>query len=129
MTCLNGESPVYVRRAEQIPVEPVAAGSGTERQVLIGEDTGPNFQMRRFIMQPGGGMPRHTNTVEHEQYVLSGRASIGIGDDTYQVSAGDVVYIPAGVPHWYRAADSGPFEFLCMVPNLPDRSELAPEDR
>ncbi len=119
---------MYVRRAEDLPVESVAAGSGTERQVLIGEDTGPNFQMRRFIMQPGGGMPRHTNTVEHEQYVLRGRASVGIDDETYEVSDGDVVFIPAGVPHWYRAADSGPFEFLCMVPNLPDRIELVAEE-
>jgi len=125
---LKGASRVYVRRAEDLPVESVAAGSGTERQVLIGEDTGPNFQMRRFIMQPGGGMPRHTNTVEHEQYVLRGRASVGIDDETYEVSAGDVVFIPAGVPHWYRAADSGPFEFLCMVPNLPDRIELVAEE-
>ena len=72
-------------------------------------------------------MPRHTNTVEHEQYVLRGRASVGIGDQTYEVSAGDVVFIPAGVPHWYRAEDSEPFEFLCMVPNLPDRIELVPD--
>ncbi len=65
-------------------------------------------------------MPRHTNTVEHEQYVLRGRASVGIGTEVYEVSE--------GVPHWYRAADSGPFEFLCMVPNLPDRIDLVPED-
>ncbi len=119
---------MHVRRAADFPIEQVAAGSGTERQVLIGEDTGPNFQMRRFIMRPGGGMPRHTNTVEHEQYVLRGRASVGIGTEVYEVSEGDVVFIPAGVPHWYRAADSGPFEFLCMVPNLPDRIDLVPED-
>ncbi len=118
---------MHVRRAADYPIEPVDAGSGTERQVLIGGDTGPNFQMRRFIMQPGGGMPRHTNTVEHEQYVLRGQASVGIGTEVYEVSEGDVVFIPAGVPHWYRAADTGPFEFLCMVPNLPDRIELAPE--
>ncbi len=72
-------------------------------------------------------MPRPHRPGRHEQYVLRGRANIGIGDDTFAVSAGDVVFIPAGVPHWYRAADSGPFEFLCMVPNLPDRIELAPE--
>lgn len=116
-----------VIRTGQAPTEAVAAGTATERQVLIGADTGPNFQMRRFIMQPGGGMPRHTNTVEHEQYVLKGRASVGIGDEVFEVSEGDAVFIPAGVPHWYRASDSGPFEFLCMVPNLPDRIELAPE--
>ncbi len=119
---------MHVRRADDLPTEPVPAGSGTERQVLIGPETGPNFQMRRFIMQPGGGMPRHTNTVEHEQYVLRGRARVGIGEETYEVAAGDVVYIPAGVPHWYRASAAEPFEFLCMVPNLPDRIELAPEE-
>ena len=119
---------MYVRKSDDLPAEAVAAGAGTTRQVLIGEDLGPNFQMRRFMMQPGGGMPRHTNTVEHEQYVLRGRAEIGIGDDTFEVEAGDAVFIPAGVPHWYRALEGERFEFLCLVPNLPDRIELAPEE-
>lgn len=66
-------------------------------------------------------MPRHTNTVEHEQYVLRGQARIGIGEETHEVSAGDVVYIPAGTPHWYEVLSAEePFEFLCMIPNTPD---------
>ena len=60
------------KNIQEIPAEPVSAGSGTIRQVLIGPDVGPNFSMRRFVMAPGGGMPNHTNTVEHEQYVLGG---------------------------------------------------------
>jgi quercetin dioxygenase-like cupin family protein len=115
---------MHVRPAADIAREPVNAGSGTERQILIGPDQGPNFALRRFIMQPGGGMPRHTNQVEHEQYVLRGRATIGIGDETFQVSADDVVFIPAGVPHWYRAEGDAPFEFLCVVPNRDDRIDL-----
>jgi quercetin dioxygenase-like cupin family protein len=117
-----------VRRAADVPRDAVSAGTGTERQVLIGPDTGPNFALRRFIMQPGGGMPRHTNAVEHEQYVLRGRATIGIGDATHTVSADDVVFIPAGVPHWYRAEGDEPFEFLCVVPNGPDRIEIVEPD-
>lgn len=113
-----------VRHAADVPAEPVGAGSGTERQVLIGPDEGPNFALRRFRMEPGGGMPRHTNQVEHEQYVLRGRARIGIGDEEIEVAADDVVYIPAGVPHWYRAEGDEPFEFLCVVPNAPDRIEI-----
>jgi quercetin dioxygenase-like cupin family protein len=116
-----------VKRADDILAEPVAAGTDTARQVLIGPDEGPHFAMRRFIMQPGGGMPPHTNTVEHEQYVLAGSATIGIGDRTLEVVRGDVVYIPAGTPHWYKAHDDAVFEFLCVVPNLPDRIELVPE--
>ncbi|HEX9886352.1 MAG TPA: cupin domain-containing protein [Longimicrobiales bacterium] len=113
-----------VRSSESVPTEAVSAGSGTRRQVLIGPDEGPNFAMRRFIMEPGGGMPRHTNTVEHEQYVLRGSARIGIGDDEMEVKQGDVVYIPAGTPHWYRAQGDEPFEFLCVVPNAPDAIEI-----
>jgi len=104
----------------------VSAGTGTTRQVLIGPDEAPHFALRRFIMQPGGGMPAHTNTVEHEQYVLRGRARVGIGDQVHEVRAGDVVFIPAGMPHWYQAREGEPFEFLCVVPNLPDRTELLP---
>jgi len=113
-----------VRHARDLPRDPVKAGTGTVRQVLIGPDEGPNFALRRFIMEPGGGMPTHTNTVEHEQYVLRGRATVWIGDETHRVSADDVVYIPAGVPHGYRAEGDEPFEFLCVVPNAEDRIEI-----
>jgi len=117
-----------VKHAHAVPAEPVKAGTGTTRQVLIGPDEGPNFAMRRFIMEPGGGMPPHTNTVEHEQYVLRGSARIGIGGEEIEVRQGDVVYIPAGAPHWYRAHEGEPFEFLCVVPNLPDTIALVKDE-
>jgi quercetin dioxygenase-like cupin family protein len=117
-----------VKHAERLPKEPVKGGQGTFRQVLIGSDEAPNFALRRFIMEPGGGIPNHTNTVEHEQYVLRGRARIGIGDETFEVSEGDVVYIPAGIPHWYKVQGEELFEFLCVVPNLPDHVEILGEE-
>jgi quercetin dioxygenase-like cupin family protein len=113
-----------VREAATVDRIKVAAGTATETQVLLGPEDGmPNFAMRRFIMGEGGGMPRHTNTVEHEQYVLKGRARVVIGDRTHEVAAGNVVYIPAGTPHSYEVIEA-PFEFLCMVPNLPDTIEV-----
>ena len=113
-----------VEHSNSIPAEEVKAGRHTVRQVLIGPDEAPHFALRRFIMQPGGGMPNHTNTVEHEQYVLRGTARIGIGDEEFNVRQGDVVFIPAGAPHWYEATGDEPFEFLCMVPNLPDEIKI-----
>jgi len=113
-----------VKHINDIPKEPVKGGQKTERQVLIGADEGPNFALRKFTMAPGGGIPNHTNTVEHEQYVLSGRAKIGIGSEVTEVKAGDVVFIPARTPHWYDVQGDEPFEFLCIVPNLPDRIEI-----
>ncbi len=117
-----------VKQAEGVARRQVAAGRATESQVLIGaEDGAPNFALRRFIMGDGGGMPRHTNTVEHEQYVLRGRARIGVGDRVHEVAAGHALYIPAGTPHFYEVVEA-PFEFICVVPNGPDRIEILEDD-
>ncbi len=103
-----------------VPCQPVAAGTATETHVLIGPDDGaPNFALRRFVMGEGGGMPRHTNAVEHEQYVLTGAARVTIGAAVHDVSAGTALYIPAEVPHSYEVTEA-PFEFLCIVPNRED---------
>src|SRR5512147_3016047 len=113
-----------IKHSTDVEAKNVAAGKDTTIQVLISAQEGPNFALRKFAMQPGGGMPRHTNTVEHEQYVLRGHARIGIGEQVMEVKADDVVFIPAGTPHWYEALGSEPFEFLCIVPNLPDKIEV-----
>ena len=68
-------------------------------------------------------MPRHTNLVEHEQYVLAGRAVVTVGESAHEVAQGDVLLIPAGTPHSYRVVEA-PFEFLCLVPNAPDRIDV-----
>ncbi len=113
-----------VKRAADVERRTVTAGRATETQVLLGAGDGaPHFAMRRFTLGEGGGMPHHTNTGEHEQYVLRGRAKVSIGDQVYEVGADDVLYIPAGVPHSYQVVEA-PFEFLCMVPNAEDRLTL-----
>ena len=113
-----------VKRAANVELREVAAGSATQTQELIGPGDGaPNFAMRRFVMGPGGGMPRHTNIVEHEQYVLRGRARVGIGAEIHDVGPDHVVYIPAGTPHFYEVVEA-PFEFICVVPNASDRIEI-----
>lgn len=116
-----------VKPSQAVPLKDVTAGTAARMHVLIGPDDGaPHFAMRRFVMEAGGGMPAHTNQVEHEQYVLRGRAEVGIGGNVHQVRAGDVLYIPAGSPHYYKVLE-GPFEFLCMVPNAPDKIDIVPD--
>jgi quercetin dioxygenase-like cupin family protein len=121
---MDEKNKVIVTSSDALPKKPVQAGSGTSMQILIGLDDAPNFAMRRFIMEPGGGMPNHTNCVEHEQFVLRGKAKVGIGEVVYAVKSGDIVFIPRGIPHWYRAEGDEPFEFLCVVPNIPDHIEI-----
>ena len=113
-----------VKHMKDVPANVVKNGDLTSLQVLISAQEGPHFAMRRFVMEPGGGMPNHTNTVEHEQYVLQGHAMIGIGEEQFEVRTGDVVFIPEGVPHWYQNIGKDNFEFLCLIPNQPDEVKL-----
>jgi quercetin dioxygenase-like cupin family protein len=56
--------------------------------------------------------------------VLRGRALVGLGDEEVVAQEGDALLIPAGVAHWYVNMGDEPYEFLCIVPNLPDKIEF-----
>lgn len=115
-----------VRSAESIEIENMSGISeGVSRQILLGpEQSMKHFFMRKFTMQPGCGMPYHTNEVEHQQYVLSGSADVKVGDTVHHVKTGDSVYIPAKIPHSYRVTSECAFEFICAVPNQPDETVI-----
>lgn len=113
-----------VRNSQTIPETPVANGVGVRKAVLISAEEAPNFAMRRFTIEAGGSMPLHTNLVEHEQYVLGGQARVRIAGEVFEVSAGDVLFIPAEVPHDYTNIGDEPFVFLCLVPNQKDVTTL-----
>ncbi|WP_435360181.1 cupin domain-containing protein [Haloarchaeobius sp. DFWS5] len=114
-----------VRRAADIDYEPVDAAEGLQKGVLVAEEHGaPNFAIRRFTLAPGAEVPKHTNAVEHEQYVLAGEYVVGIGNEEYTVEAGDSLLIPAGTVHWYRNESDEEGAFLCAVPNGDDTIEL-----
>jgi quercetin dioxygenase-like cupin family protein len=119
------EVEMSVKHAMDVQANDVLNAKDTKIQILISSKEGPNFALRKFSMQKNGGMPRHTNTVEHEQYVLCGEATIKIGDETHHVKAGDVVFIPEGVVHSYQNAGDEPFEFLCIIPNKEDKVTVA----
>ena len=114
-----------VRRAADVEYESVDLAEGLRKGVLLGDDQGtPNFDMRRFVLEPGARVPQHTNEVEHEQFVVEGTYVVGIDEETHTVSAGDSLLIPAGVDHWYRNDTDTRGSFLCVVPKGDDRIEV-----
>lgn len=122
------ESDALVRRAEDVPYESVDAAAGLQKGVLLGPGDGaPNFALRRFTLEAGATVPRHTNAVEHEQYVLTGEYTVGLGDEEFKVGPGDALLIPAGTVHWYVNDGSAEAAFLCAVPNGDDTIELLEE--
>jgi len=93
-------------------------------KMLLSAEEAPNFAMRNFIIEAGGHMPLHTNSIEHEQFVLSGRARIELGDKTIEARAGDVLLIPAGVAHSYLTLGDEAYSFLCLIPKGEDHIEI-----
>mgnify|MGYP000125955904 FL=1 len=114
-----------VRRGDDVDYAAVEAAAGLTKGVLLDESDGaPNFAMRRFELAAGADVPRHTNAVEHEQYVLAGEYVVGIGETEHVVQPGDALLIPAGVEHWYRNEGDEAGAFICAVPNGDDDIEL-----
>jgi len=118
----------FVRDAADIEAKPVDAAEGLSKAVLIGAEHGaPNLAIRRFALAPGAEVPKHTNEIEHEQYVLAGEYVVGIGDEEHTVAAGDALHIPAGVVHWYRNESDVEGSFICAVPTGDDSIDLVEE--
>ncbi len=116
-----------VKHSGAIEAQAVKGANKAAIQVLISAQEAPNFLLRRFVIEPGGSIPKHTNTVEHEQYVLRGKACISINMEVFTVQTGDVVFIPAGAAHWYVNNGQTSFEFLCIIPNKKDDLQFVVE--
>jgi mannose-6-phosphate isomerase-like protein (cupin superfamily) len=55
--------------------------------------------------KPGQGPPLHMHPYVEVIFMLEGRATVTIGDDTREVNAGAIAVVPANTPH--RFVNSG----------------------
>lgn len=98
---------------------------GLYKSVLLGDvENTPNFNLRKFTLEPGKKVAKHTNKVEHEQYALKGEYIVGIGDEEFTVKEGDSIFIPGDTPHWYKNKSEQEIEFLCIIPKEEDEIEI-----
>lgn len=104
-------------------VETVEQAEGLRKQVLVGDEEGAANVLRRFVLEPGARVPRHTNSVEHIQYVLEGGYTVEIEGKERVVNEGDAIRVPAGAVHSYTGGDERGV-FLCVVPNEEDEMEV-----
>ena len=87
-----------LKKSNKIKSIPVDSADRTEIQTLVSrKDGAPNFELRKFKIMPGGNIPEHYHSdIEHEQYVLKGGYTIGVGNKTFNAESGDAIFIPAG---------------------------------
>jgi quercetin dioxygenase-like cupin family protein len=69
-----------------------------------GEDTGGSLSVTEFLVPRGPASPLHVQPHEEETfYVLEGEITVHVDGTQKRAAAGDVVVVPRGTPHAYRA--------------------------
>jgi HTH-type transcriptional regulator, repressor for puuD len=100
-------SPLVLRYAE---IEPFDRGTGVRTLPYVGKWNADGNQVTTGITEfpPGAGIPLHTHNVEESVFVLEGLATAVIGEDSFDLEAGDATWAPAGVPHRFTNRGNGP---------------------
>ena len=78
---------------------------------------------------PGGGALLHHHPYEEVFVTLEGEATFTVGEDTIEVSAGQIVVAPAGVPHKFVNSGSGLLRQVDIHPSGRIQQVNIPEDK
>jgi len=85
-----------------ISLEPATAGRGIQLEQLIPSARGHLLQGSIHVIAPGGcTRGRIDHEGEEVGYVLSGELELTLGDEVYQLSAGDSFIYRSELPHGY----------------------------
>jgi quercetin dioxygenase-like cupin family protein len=84
---------------------------------LTAADGSHNFAIIYAEIEPGNMLPRHHDMFEEIIYIIEGTLEITVGKDTAQATAGDIVKLPAMIPHSARNIGSGTARGLFIQPN------------
>jgi len=85
------------------------------RQVIHGEQA----TLARLTLKAGGGISRHFHVNEEYAWVLSGALEYRLDERTVVVRAGEIVVVPANVPH----AIVAPEDAVCVYFFAPVRED------
>lgn len=88
---------------------PYAIGSVVS-QTLLKKETG---NITLFSFDQNQGLSEHTAPFDAVVHILDGRADITIGGDTQTVQAGEMLVMPAKVPHALHAPER--FKMLLIM--------------
>lgn len=79
-------------------------------------DSDGQISVMHDVTPPGGGPPLHLHLSESETfYVLSGDFRFELDGQLHSATAGDTVFIPAGVAHRYQNAGAEPGYMLIYI--------------
>ncbi len=89
-------------------------GPSTVTIKATGQDTGGSLYLGEGVIQPGfAGPPPHVHERLHDMfYVLEGRLTMRLGDETLELGPGSFVCVPPGTVHTFSNRTEQPVRFL-----------------
>lgn len=106
--------------AHDVPYEysSLAGTKGTTlRWLFTKKDGAPHYAMRLFEIEPGGLIPVHTHDdIEHEIFIVEGKAVCNDGDKKIVVKTGDALLVLPGDRHGFKNNTESLFRFICVIP-------------
>lgn len=95
------------------------AGDGTRLRELVNPLHDANFPARysiaHAIVDPGKKSTPHKMLTSEVYYLLSGKGTMHIEEETAEVETGDMISIPPGATQWIENTAADPLVFLAIV--------------
>jgi uncharacterized cupin superfamily protein len=105
---------------------PVGTRFGGRAKHLTSAAVGPSYRVGMLIEAPGQGQrlaPRHYHMLEEEHaLVLEGQVTLLLGEERYEMKAGDYICFPAGrkIGHSFMSSGSEPCSYLMIGERNPN---------
>jgi mannose-6-phosphate isomerase-like protein (cupin superfamily) len=102
-------------------------GAGTFN-VLINDKTAgaQNFAMLYNVTRPGIITELHSHEQEHAMYILEGKGTIKIGEETFAITKNTAIFIPPRTPHTLFTQEKEPIAYLVLYsPQGPEKELIA----
>jgi len=84
-----------------------------------GDDSGrvEGLTIIREEIAPGDRIPLHRHQIDEVIMFLSGEGEVRLGDETFAVSGGSTMFIPAGIAHGTTNAAAEPLRLHAVFPS------------
>ena len=105
---------VRPRTAARKPAGDISVGD-VRNQTIVGDDVSAQHRVLDVAFTNGGRTKLHTHTTDQVLIIVSGEGLVGTREERHRVGPGDVVFTPAGEPHFHGAADGADMAHWAIV--------------
>jgi len=85
--------------------------SGTLARAIY---SAPEAMVVHIAVRPGGFVAPHVTSVDMEFFVIEGRGTFSLGDESTEAAAGTLIPSPKGLPHGMRNDGPGVLRVLAI---------------